>query len=228
MPKKLNKRIENLSKKIDSGQSYPIQEAFKVLHEMASTKFDEAVDVAVNLGVDSKQSDQQVRGSVKLPHGLGKTVKVVVFAKGEKEQEATEAQADFVGSEDLVEKIKGGWLDFDKVISTPDMMSVVSKVAKILGPRGLMPNPKVGTVTQSIAQAVRDEKKGKLVFKLDKAGIIHTSIGRRSMALEQLQENYDAFMEALTKAKPASSKGVYIKKITLSLTMSPSVLVKVD
>ncbi len=195
----------------------------KLVVETATAKFDEAIDVAVVLGVDPKQSDQQVRGAVDLPHGLGKAVRVIVFAKGPKEDEAKAAGADMVGSDELVAKIQGGWLDFDKAIATPDMMATVSKVAKILGPRGLMPNPKVGTVTMNVGAAVSAEKKGKLDFRVDKAGIIHATVGRKSMGADKLRDNYMAFMTALIKAKPATSKGVYLRGITVSSTMGPGV-----
>ena len=193
-----------------------------------SQLFDETVEVAVKLGVDPKQSDQQVRGAVALPHGLGKPVRVLVFAKGPKENEAKEAGADFVGSDDLVEKIQGGWLDFDKAIASPDMMATVAKVAKILGPRGLMPNPKVGTVTMNVKQAVEAEKKGKLSFRVDKAGIIHAGIGRKSMGADKLKDNFSSFLSALVKAKPSSSKGVYLRGMSISSTMGPGVRMDVN
>lgn len=210
-------------KKVDPAFRYTMAEAFKLVVDTAKAKFDESIDVAVKLGVDPKQSDQQVRGAVSLPHGLGKTVRVVVFAKGAKEQEAKDAGADFVGAEDLVEKIQGGWLEFDKCLATPDMMATVSKVAKVLGPRGLMPNPKVGTVTMAVGAAVTAEKKGKLAFRVDKAGIVHASIGRKAMGVDNLRENYVAFMQTLLKSKPASSKGNYLRGITVSSTMGPGV-----
>lgn len=216
-----SKRMKAASEKIDRSQNYAVEEGLKLVLETAGAKFDESIDVAVCLGVDPKQSDQQVRGAVALPHGLGKAVRVIVFAKGPKEAEAKEAGADVVGADDLVEKIQGGWLDFDKVIATPDMMATVSKVAKILGPRGLMPNPKVGTVTMNVGQAVSAEKKGKLAFRVDKAGIVHVSIGRKSMGGDQLKDNYVSFMNALVKAKPSSSKGIYLRGINLSSTMGP-------
>ena len=202
---------------------YAVNEGMKLVVETATAKFDEAVDVAVVLGVDPKQSDQQVRGAVDLPHGLGKPIRVIVFAKGPKEEEAKAAGADFVGSDELVTKIQGGWLDFDKAIATPDMMATVSKVAKILGPRGLMPNPKVGTVTMNVGAAVSAEKKGKLDFRVDKAGIIHATIGRKSMGADKLKDNYMTFMSALLKAKPATSKGIYLRGVTVSSTMGPGV-----
>ena len=220
---KQGKNYRSSSEKIDSANRYPVAEALSLVVESAKAKFDESVDVAVRLGVDPKQSDQQVRGAVSLPNGLGKAVRVVVFAKGPKEAEAKEAGADFVGADDLVEKIQGGWLDFDKCLATPDMMATVSKVAKILGPRGLMPNPKVGTVTMTVGPAVEAEKKGKLAFRVDKAGIVHATIGRKSMGADKLKENYVAFMSALVKAKPASSKGNYLRGISVASTMGPGV-----
>ena len=218
---KKGKRYKEAAEKFDRTITYSVKDAVSTVVDNSKAKFDESVEVAVRLGVDPKQSDQQVRGAVSLPNGLGKEVKVVVFAKGPKEAEAKEAGADFVGADDLVDKIKGGWMDFDKAIATPDMMATVSKVAKILGPRGLMPNPKVGTVTMNVAQTVEAEKKGKLAFRVDKAGIVHASIGKKSMGAEKLQENYVALMSALMKAKPASSKGVYLKGISMSSTMGP-------
>ncbi len=215
------KRFKSNLEKVDRSKKYSIDEALNVVSEVANAKFDESVDVSVRLGVDPKQSDQQVRGAIALPHGLGKEVRVLVFAKGPKEGEAKEAGADFVGADDLVEKIKGGWLDFDKVIATPDMMATVSKVAKILGPRGLMPNPKVGTVTMNVKDAVSGEKKGKLAYRVEKAGIVHASIGRKSMGNDKLKDNFLTLLSALLKAKPASSKGVYMRNITMSSTMGP-------
>jgi large subunit ribosomal protein L1 len=223
---KRGKRYNSLKDKVDSTSRYPVDQALKMAVDMAVAKFDESIDVTVKLGIDPKQSDQQVRGAIALPHGLGKTVRVLVFAKGPKEAEAKEAGADFVGSDDLVAKINGGWLDFDKAIATPDMMATVSKVAKVLGPRGLMPNPKVGTVTMNVAETVKAEKRGKLDFRVDKAGIVHAGIGRKSMGAEKLRDNFNAFLGAVVKAKPATSKGVYLKGITVSSTMSPSV--KID
>jgi len=214
-----------LRQKIDRTKRYTVDEAVQLTLDTAPASFDESVDVAVRLGVDPKQSDQQVRGAVALPHGLGKDVRVVVFAKGPKEAEAKEAGADFVGADDLVEKIKGGWTDFDKAIATPDMMATVAKVAKILGPRGLMPNPKVGTVTMNVGQTVSTEKKGKLAYRVEKAGIVHASIGRKSMGAVKLKENYLALMNALVKAKPASSKGIYLRAVNVSSTMGPGVRV---
>ncbi|MES2964979.1 MAG: 50S ribosomal protein L1 [Bdellovibrionota bacterium] len=221
------KRYKALKEKMDPTQRFTIDEAVKMAVEAANAKFDESIDVAVKLGIDPKQSDQQVRGAIALPHGLGKAVRVLVFAKGPKEKEALDAGADFVGSDDLVAKINGGWLDFDKAIATPDMMATVSKVAKVLGPRGLMPNPKVGTVTMNVSETVKAEKRGKLDFRVDKAGIIHAGIGRKSMGPDKLKENFQAFLGAVMKAKPAGAKGVYLKGITVSSTMGPGVKVAV-
>ena len=222
----LGKRFKSAQEKINAEKRYTVPEAVALVIETATAKFDEAVDVAINLGIDAKQSDQQVRGAIPLPHGLGKPVRVVVFAKGEKENEAKAAGADHVGADDLVQKINGGWLDFDKVIATPDMMGTVSKVAKILGPRGLMPNPKVGTVTFEVGKAVSAEKKGKLDFRVDKNGIIHASVGRKSMGAEKIADNLNALLGAVVKAKPATSKGIYLGNIVLSSTMGPGV--KID
>lgn len=222
------KRYKSLKAKVDPVKRYLVLDAMKMAHENATAKFDESIDVAINLGIDPKQSDQQVRGAIALPHGLGKNVRVLVFAKGPKEAEAKAAGADFVGGDDLVAKITGGWLEFDKAIATPDMMATVSKVAKILGPRGLMPNPKVGTVTMNVTDTVLAEKKGKLDFRVDKAGIIHAGIGRKSMGSEKLRDNLVILLGAVMKAKPASSKGVYLQGITISSTMGPGVRVDVS
>lgn len=216
---KLGKRTKAIREKVESGKSYDVAEAFQVVNDTATAKFDESIDVAIRLGVDPKQGDQQVRGAVSLPHGLGKEVRVLVFAKGLKEKEAQDAGADFVGADDLVEKIKGGWLDFDKAIATPDMMATVSKVAKILGPRGLMPNPKIGTVTMNVTEAVTAEKKGKLSFRVEKAGIVHAAIGKKSMGVDKLKDNFLSFLNAIMKAKPSASKGIYLRSIDLSSTM---------
>ncbi len=217
------KKFAAAAKKVDATKKYSFAEGIKLAVETAPAKFDESIDVAVKLGIDPKQSDQQVRGAIALPHGLGKSVRVVVFAKGPKENEAKAAGADYVGADDLVEKINGGWLDFDKCIATPDMMATVSKVAKVLGPRGLMPNPKVGTVTMNVTEAVTAEKKGKLDFRVDKAGIIHASIGRKSMGAAKLKENFDAFIGTVVKAKPATSKGVYLRSMYTASTMGPAI-----
>lgn len=220
------KRLTNVRKKVDAQKKHTIDEAFKTAVETAGAKFDESIDVAIRLGVDPKQGDQQVRGAIALPHGLGKSVRVVVFARGPKELEAKNAGADFVGADDLVAKITGGWLEFDKAIATPDMMATVSKVAKILGPRGLMPNPKVGTVTMNVGEAVSSEKKGKLDYRVDKAGIVHAMIGKKSMGDAKLKDNFMALIGSVIKAKPASAKGVYVRSISVSSTMGPGV--KID
>lgn len=225
---KVGKRFKASQEKVKRSEKYTLNDAFNLVVDTATAKFDESIDVAVNLGVDPKQSDQQVRGAIGLPHGLGKNVRVLVFAKGPKEQEAKDAGADYVGADDLVEKIQGGWLDFDKALATPDMMVTVAKVAKILGPRGLMPNPKVGTVTMNVGAAVSAEKKGKLDFRVDKTGIVHAIIGKKSMGAEKLKDNYLAFMGAIMKAKPSSSKGVYLRGITVSSTMGPGVKVELS
>lgn len=224
---KLPKRFKAASALVNRETTYPAAKALELACQTATAKFDESIDVAVKLGVDPTQSDQQVRGAVSLPNGLGKNIRVIVFAKGPKEEEARAAGADFVGSDDLVAKINGGWLEFDKAIATPDMMAVVSKVAKVLGPRGLMPNPKVGTVTMNVGQTVASEKKGKLAFRVEKAGIVHASIGRKSMGAEKLRENFETLINALMKAKPASSKGIFMQTITVSSTMGPGVKVDV-
>ena len=223
----MGKKHKIAQSKIEKDKPYPLEQALKWVIGNPCAKFDEAIDVAFSLRIDTRKSDQHVRGSVALPHGLGRKVSVLVFAKGTEEELAKKAGADFVGAEDMVEKIKGGWLDFDCAISTPDMMPVVSKVAKILGPKGLMPNPKLGTVTPKVAQAVEKEKKGTANFRADKNGIVHSSIGRLSMGLEPLKKNFLTFFEAVIKAKPASSKGVYLKKIVLSSTMGPGTLVDI-
>lgn len=220
-----NKRFNKAKGLVSNTKKYSLEDACKLVVQTATAKFDESIDVAVNLGVDPKQSDQAVRGAIALPHGLGKKVKVIVFAKGPKEQEAKNAGADFVGADELVQKINEGWLDFDKAIATPDMMATVSKVAKILGPRGLMPNPKVGTVTMNIGEAVTAEKKGKCDFRVDKAGIIHASIGRKSMGDEKLKDNFLTFLGAIMKAKPASSKGIYLRAISIASTMGPGIAI---
>lgn len=223
---KIGKKLKEASKKVDRSKKYTSAEAVALAVETAPAKFDESIDIAVRLGVDPKQSDQQVRGAVALPHGLGKSVRVLVFAKGPKEAEAKAAGADFVGADDIVEKIQGGWLDFDKALATPDMMATVSKVAKVLGPRGLMPNPKVGTVTMNVGAAVEAEKKGKLDFRVDKDGTVHATIGRKSMGKDKLTDNFNSLMQALIKAKPSSSKGVYMRGVAVSSTMGPGI--KID
>lgn len=214
-----SKRAASLREGLDRNKIYLIDEALDLVKRAATAKFDESIDVAVNLGVDAKKSDQNVRGSVVLPSGTGKTVRVAVFAQGEKAQAAKDAGADIVGFEDLAEKIKGGFMDFDVVIASPDAMRVVGTLGQILGPRGLMPNPKVGTVTPDVATGVKNARAGQVQYRTDKAGIIHCSIGRASFAPEALKVNLKALIEALNKAKPASSKGQYLKKISVSSTM---------
>lgn len=209
--------------KVDSEKKYPLAEAVELLKSLASKKFDESVDVAVRLGVDPRHADQMVRGAVVLPHGTGKSARVIVFAKGEKELEARDAGADFVGGDDLAKKINEGWLDFDKAVATPDMMGVVGKLGRVLGPRGLMPNPKVGTVTFDLARAVKDIKAGKVDFRVEKAGIVHAPVGRISFTAEKLNENITTLIETLNRLKPASSKGNYMRGFTLSTTMGPGI-----
>jgi large subunit ribosomal protein L1 len=223
---KIGKKYLSAREKVESAEKKDISEALKNVVDASYAKFDETVDVAVRLGVDPKHADQMVRGTVVLPHGIGKTVRVVVFAKGEKEKEAKDAGADEVGSDDLIAKIAGGWLDFDCAIATPDMMGSVSKLGKVLGPRGLMPNPKVGTVTFDVGRAVKDVKAGRVEFRVDKTGNLHVPIGKVSFGAEKLKDNMMALMEMVVKAKPATSKGTYLKNIAVSSTMGPGV--KVD
>ena len=222
MPKKGKKYLEKLAL-IDRLKRYSLDEGLDLLEQVAYANFDESVEAAFRLGVDPRHADQMVRGTVILPHGTGKSVRVLVFAKGEKEKEAQEAGADYVGAEDLIEKIKGGWLDFDKAIATPDMMGTVSKIGRILGPRGLMPNPKVGTVTFDVGKAVKELKTGKVEFRTEKTGIVHTIIGKRSFGKEKLRENFLTLLDTLIRMKPASSKGAYLRGIALSTTMSPGI-----
>ena len=217
------KKYAEAKKKIDRNKRYDLDGGIQLLKETGQAKFDESVDMAIRLGVNPKHSDQMVRGTVALPHGVGKSVRVLVFAKGEKEKEAKDAGADFVGAEDLVEKITGGWTDFDKAIATPDMMGTVGKLGKILGPRGLMPNPKVGTVTFDVGRAVRELKAGRVEFKVDKTGIVHTTVGKISFPAEKLKDNVMALMDVIIRAKPASSKGTYMKSIAISTTMGPGI-----
>lgn len=209
--------------KVDRESTYALDDALTLLKETAHAKFDETVDMSIRLGVDPRKADQMVRGAVVLPNGLGKDVRVVVFAKGEKAQEATAAGADFVGGEDLVEKIKEGWFDFDSAIATPDMMGTVGKIGRLLGPRGLMPNPKVGTVTFEVGRAVEEAKSGKVEYRVEKAGIIHAPVGKVSFDVEKLQGNIIALMDALIKAKPSTAKGTYLRKVSLSSTMGPGI-----
>jgi len=217
------KRILAAKAKVEPVRRYTLQEATEMVVSMADAKFDETVDAAVRLGVNPAHADQMVRGSVVLPNGLGKTVKVLVFAKGEKEKEALDAGADLVGNDEIIEKIKGGWFEFDRVVATPDMMGAVGKIGKILGPRGLMPNPKVGTVTFEVANAVKELKAGKVEFRVEKAGIVHSPVGKVSFGAEKLRENIQALLEMIIKLKPSASKGTYIKSVALSSTMGAGV-----
>ncbi len=227
MPKTA-KKLKAALAKVDRTRNYALKEAIDLVKSAAYTKFDETVDVAVRLGVDPRHADQMVRGAVVLPNGLGKTVRVLVFAKGEKEKEARDAGADYVGAEDMVAKIQEGWFDFDTAIATPDMMGVVGKIGKLLGPRGLMPNPKVGTVTFDVGRAVKESKSGKVEFRVEKAGIVHAPVGKVSFEQDKLKENILALVDALIKAKPVAAKGTYVKKICLSSTMGPGVRVDVS
>ncbi len=222
----MGKKHVEATKKIDRGKEYSIDEAIELIKGISYVKFDETVDIALNLGVDPRKSDQMVRGYVVLPHGTGKDIKVLVFAKGEKEKEAMEAGADFAGAEDLVEKIQKGWLEFEKAIATPDLMGIVGKLGKILGPRGLMPNPKTGTVTFDIAKAVKETKSGKVDYKVEKNGIIHMPVGKVSFDNNKLKENVKTAIDSVIKSKPSTSKGKYLKKITMSSTIGPGL--KID
>jgi large subunit ribosomal protein L1 len=222
----LTKRVKAADAQYDRSQEYPVEEALGIMKKLPVAKFDETVDLSLRLGVDPKHADQMVRGAIVLPHGIGKAVRVAVFAKGEKEREAREAGADVVGAEDLVERIQGGWLEFDSTVATPDLMGQVGRLGKVLGPRGLMPNPKLGTVTFDVGKAVREVKAGKVEFRVDKAGNVHVPIGKRSFPQEQLAANALALLEAIVRAKPAASKGTYLRSITLSSTMGPGI--KVD
>ena len=219
------KKLKEALAKVDRSKSYPLTDGLELVKSAAFAKFDETVDLVVKLGVDPRHADQMVRGAVVLPNGLGKDVRVLVFAKGEKEREAREAGADYVGADDLVAKIQGGWFDFDTAIATPDMMGVVGKIGKLLGPRGLMPNPKVGTVTFDLARAVKESKSGKVEFRVEKAGIVHAPVGKVSFPAETLRQNIVALVEALQKAKPSAAKGTYMKKISVSSTMGPGVTI---
>lgn len=219
----MGKKFEASKAKVEEGKVYTLDEGFKVLPETKIAKFDETVEVSGRLGVDPKHPEQMVRGTIVLPHGLGKKVKVLVFAKGDKEAEAKEAGADVIGSEELIEKVSKGWLDFDAVVATPDMMGAVGKLGKVLGPRGLMPNPKLGTVTFDVKKAVSDLKAGKVEFRVDKAGNIHVPVGKASFGTAKLKENFIALMDAILKAKPASSKGTYLRSLFVCTTMGPSI-----
>ena len=221
-----SKKLRSAREQVDPGRLYSLEEAVALVKKLHFVKFDESVDLAVRLGVDPRHADQMVRGAVSLPHGIGKDVRVLVFAKGDKVAEARDAGADFVGGQEFVDKIKEGWLDFDKVAATPDMMGSVGRIGRVLGPRGLMPNPKTGTVTFDIGRCVQQLKAGKIDFRVEKAGIIHAPIGRMSFDAEKLIENFTALMETLMRLKPAAAKGTYVKSIALSGTMTPGV--KVD
>jgi large subunit ribosomal protein L1 len=223
---KRGKKYSESRKRIDSEDADSFNDAVKMTLESSFAKFDETVDLAVRLGVDPRHADQMVRGSVVLPHGTGKDVKVVVFAKGEKEKEATDAGADFVGNDDLIEKIKGGWFGFDRAVATPDMMGSVGKIGKLLGPRGLMPNAKSGTVTFDLTRAIQDLKAGKIDFRVEKAGIVHVPMGKVSFGVDKIVQNMAAFFDTIMRLKPASSKGTYLKGIAISTTMGPGL--KID
>jgi large subunit ribosomal protein L1 len=220
------KKYLEAKSKVDRNKRYELEEGIKLLLETAYAKFDEGIDLAIRLGVDPKKADQMVRGTVVLPNGTGKKVRVLVFAKGQKEKEALEAGADIVGGEDLVEKISKGWLEFDKAIATPDMMGLVSKLGKILGPRGLMPNPKMGTVTFDLERAIKEIKAGKVEFKVEKAGVVHVPMGKASFGFDRLLENIKTLLEVILRAKPPTSKGIYLRSIALSTTMGPGI--KID
>ena len=221
--KRRTKSYNTALAKVDRAQRYPLEDGLRLLHQTARAKFDETVEIAARLGVDPRQADQNVRGTVVLPHGMGKAVRVVAFAKGEKEKEAEEAGADFVGADELIKKITEGWLEFDNAVATPDMMGAVGKIGKILGPRGLMPNPKTGTVTVDIGKAIKEIKAGKLEFRVDKAGIVHVPVGKVSFGADKLVDNARAVLAAILRAKPASAKGNYVQGVTLSTTMGPGI-----
>ena len=221
--KRTGKRYNEAAGKIAPDKQYTLDEAVALVKSMPAAKFDQSVDLSFRLGVDPKHADQMVRGAVVLPHGIGKTVRVAVFAKGEKEREAREAGADVIGAEDLVERVQGGWMEFDTAVATPDLMGQVGRLGKVLGPRGLMPNPKLGTVTFDVGRAVREAKAGKVEFRVDKAGNIHTPIGKHSFGAEQLAANGMALIEAIVRAKPAAAKGTYLRSLTVSTTMGPGV-----
>ncbi len=231
MTTKTAKKFRAAAELVDRNKRYTVDEAFKLLKETVSkrgVKFDQTVDVAINLGVDPKHADQMVRGAVVLPNGIGKTVRVAVFAKGEKQREAQDAGADVVGEADLAKRIEEGFMDFDTVIATPDMMGVVGRLGKVLGPRGLMPNPKVGTVTADVGKAIREAKGGKVEFRAEKAGIVHAPVGKASFPAEKLTENFNALIELVMKLKPSSAKGVYLKSATISATMTPGIKLDVQ
>jgi large subunit ribosomal protein L1 len=219
---KVGKKYSTVFKKLDPSKSHPVAEASALLKEINFVKFDPTIEIAMNLGVDPRHADQNVRGAVVLPHGLGRKIRVLVFAKGDKAKEAEAAGADFVGADDIAEKIKGGWVDFEAAIATPDMMALVGRLGKILAPKGLMPNPKVGTVTMDLQTAIREAKAGRVEFRVNKAGIVQAPVGKLSFSADAIRENLEAFVEAIVKAKPAASKGTYIKSAYVCSTMSPS------
>jgi large subunit ribosomal protein L1 len=223
---KLAKRIRKSREGLDRSKLYPVDQAVKLIKERASAKFDETIEIAMNLGVDPRHADQMVRGVVNLPNGTGRTVRVAVFARGDKADEARAAGADVVGAEDLIERVQGGNIDFDRCVATPDMMGLVGRLGKVLGPRGLMPNPRVGTVTMDVAAAVKAAKGGAVEFRVEKAGIVHAGVGKISFAEDKLVENIRAFADAVAKAKPAGAKGTYIQRIALSSTMGPGVKIE--
>jgi large subunit ribosomal protein L1 len=224
----MGKKFKAATEKIEQGKEYSLEDAIGLLKSSSFAKFNETIDLAVNLGIDPRKTEQMVRGTVVLPNGMGKKVTVLVFAKGEKEKEAIDAGADFVGAEDLIEKISKGWLEFDKTIATPDMMGLVGKLGKILGPRGLMPNPKVGTVTFDISKAVKEIKSGKVEYKAEKAGIVHVPVGKVSFDADKIYENAKAVIDSIIKSKPSTSKGKYLKKLSISSTMGPGIRVDIS
>ena len=227
MAAKNTKRRKGMMDKIDRSTEVAVEDAVKALKECASAKFDETVEISMNLGIDPRHSDQQVRGVVQLPHGTGKTVRVAVFAKGDKADEAKAAGADIVGAEDLAERIQGGEINFDRCVATPDMMAIVGRLGKVLGPRGLMPNPKLGTVTPDVETAVKAAKGGEVTFRAEKAGVVHAGIGKASFSEEQLADNVRAFVKAISNAKPSGAKGTYIKKVSVSSTMGPGMSLEI-
>ncbi len=219
----LSKKYKKAAALVDNEKRYTVDEAVALVGKTATKKFDETIDVAIRLGVDPKHADQMVRGAIVLPHGLGKAVRVAVFAKGDKAREATEAGADVVGAEDLAAKVQEGFMDFDVAIATPDMMGVVGRLGKVLGPRGLMPNPKVGTVTADVARAIRESKAGKIEFRVEKAGIVHAPIGKASFSVDKVRDNLNTILDTIMRAKPAAAKGVYLKTVSISTTMGPGI-----